>query len=160
MFAAPETLLDDGYTFQRHGSKSDVYSLGLVFLEIHCVFEGYTVHNFRETIFQHIEETEKKAYHEVQDEIDRWADGDSLYDNCIKYMLLDERSRRPTAKEVLQILLSEASIDTGNQCECTRDMKHGDQSAVDIQNPKDASDDLDWTIIDVMETVEARSGAV
>ncbi|KAJ4993591.1 dual specificity mitogen-activated protein kinase kinase 1 [Stagonosporopsis vannaccii] len=104
LYAAPEALRDETGDIARHGSRSDVYSLGLVFFEMLCVLEGRTLEEVRSALFYH--QNTIKQYHRVIHLVgtEVLVFGDSLqtelYRSCIQRMILPDRKQRPSALEV------------------------------------------------------------
>lgn len=109
LYAAPETMPKEDGTYDRHGSKTDVFSLGLVFMEMFCVMEGGKIEALRDQVF----ETHQHAiqYHRVVDKIP----SNLYFPNintiaktfvpiCLEPMLHEKRQARPTALEVCERL--------------------------------------------------------
>jgi serine/threonine protein kinase len=103
LFAAPEAMPDHNSTFTRHGFQTDVFSLGLVFVEMLWILSGGEV-----PLRQHLEEQTKATilqYHHVLPEIDSLlSKGEcvQMYSQCVKPMLAITRQDRPSAEAVLQ----------------------------------------------------------
>jgi serine/threonine protein kinase len=104
LFAAPEAMVDRDGNVGRHGSKSDVFSLGLVFAEMLWVLSGGKI-PLREHIRpQSGRSTPFSQYHEVVVDIDLLLMNSNtafIYRECVKPMLNLERQERPTAGEVV-----------------------------------------------------------
>jgi hypothetical protein len=66
LFAAPEAISDDGKVL-RHGSKSDIFSLGLVYVEMLVILRGESVEEFRNFVFEG--DTRIKRYCHIVDRI-------------------------------------------------------------------------------------------
>jgi serine/threonine protein kinase len=52
LFAAPEAFRQDDGSMLYHGSKTDVFSLGLVFVEMLAALKGQRLQAFRESLFR------------------------------------------------------------------------------------------------------------
>lgn len=114
-------------TLARHGSKSDVFSLGLVFAEMLWVLNGGKVSlRLREHIrSQSGKSTPFYQYHEVVVDIDLLlvnSNSALIYVYCVQPMLNLERQERPTAGDVVRSIDSvtrgsSGSWDTLN-CPC------------------------------------------
>ncbi|GME28317.1 kinase-like protein [Neofusicoccum parvum] len=118
-YAAPESQHDfyineeSSGRIQRHGSRSDVFSLGCVFTEMLTVIRGMPLANFQ-TFCRNARTSTGFAYCLVLEEIEEWfeevgADGDHrrVYEQIIKPMLSLERKERPRAYGTLRLLESE-----------------------------------------------------
>jgi serine/threonine protein kinase len=107
MFAAPEAMISDEGVVLRHGSKTDVFSLGLVFLEMFIVMHGREIISFRKHLFRS-DQWEYGHYHQVTERIPTVLNDtclrSSFYKECIVPMLLTERQDRPSATQVLNVL--------------------------------------------------------
>jgi hypothetical protein len=120
LFAAPEALCDDAGNLQRHGSKTDVFSLGLVFLEMYAILWGMTIDELQNLLFG--AGTAIKQYHRVVHKFTEfrmnYPPGSGLYTGCISRMLLLQRTTRPSAAEVVILLLRVGDIGLRNPCVC------------------------------------------
>lgn len=83
LFAAPEAMSDDGKVM-RHGSKSDVYSLGLVYVEMVAVLVGRDIAGLREFLFP--DQGQVRQYCRVIDNIPEYLGEQcaEFWDHCLK----------------------------------------------------------------------------
>ena len=96
LYAAPEAMTDEDGSLRRHGSKSDIFSLGIVFVEMLTVLEGKRVVELRENL------PPPTPYHKMTAMFDNWFETHAYhYEICVKPMLAPERSDRPDAKETM-----------------------------------------------------------
>lgn len=106
LFAAPEAMLDEEGNASRHGSGTDVYSLGLVFFEMLAVLNDYVLDNLRDDLFDNGPRV--RQYHKVMHrvgvdlEIFTMVDLAELYNACVSSMLHPQRQLRPAAQAVAQ----------------------------------------------------------
>jgi hypothetical protein len=109
LFAAPEALYE-GSKRLRHGSKTDVYSLGLVFIEMLTVMAGEDIDDLRRFVFR--DEEVKQQYHCVEKEITEWFTriklsravlNDYIVTLVLDQMLKYERINRNTAQEMADL---------------------------------------------------------
>lgn len=107
LFAAPEALPTGNDSPARHGSKSDVFSLGLVFVEMLSVLVGLGIDEFHDFLDGHNgfgDSPQQRQYHRVVNLFDDWYPagiGARMYAMCVKPMLKLERQERPSAEEVV-----------------------------------------------------------
>jgi len=126
MFAAPEALVGDDGTPMRHGSKTDVFSLGLVFVEMLTVLLGSDIkrlHAFLED--RRVPQYWKKEYHRAVDHFFDWFETLSstyttslpmqLWKDIVMGMLRQSRKDRPSAHDVVKAL---ALRSKATKCEC------------------------------------------
>ncbi|KAF2689007.1 kinase-like protein [Lentithecium fluviatile CBS 122367] len=122
MYAAPEAIPD--YTngiILRHGSRTDVFSLGLVFVEMLTVCVGESVEELRKYLFENTEghDTQgRRQYHRAMPRLSTWflgTIGEKMWSHLLRPMLRHERSDRPSAEEVFKRL----SIEWRSQPTCT-----------------------------------------
>jgi serine/threonine protein kinase len=103
LFAAPEAMCEDGKVF-RHGSKSDVFSLGLVYVEMFTVLVGKTVDEMRDFVFEG--ETQARRYCRATDRIFEFLgprscrNWEKSWESFIKEILHPKRRLRPSAEEI------------------------------------------------------------
>jgi serine/threonine protein kinase len=67
MFAAPEAFHTDDGKSVYHGSKTDVFSLGLVFVKLLVALRGWKIDTFRKYVFHLYPPTKMPSYHRVLD---------------------------------------------------------------------------------------------
>ncbi|KAF1363451.1 hypothetical protein EJ07DRAFT_152263 [Lizonia empirigonia] len=98
----PRELSESG---QKHGSKSDVFSLGLVFVEM-TVAWNKSISQLRNFVF----DGQAEQYHQHLERLPLWfaekssSKGLSLWEACIKRMLTYERDERLSPQEVVDLL--------------------------------------------------------
>jgi serine/threonine protein kinase len=103
LFAAPEAMPENGEVL-RHGSKSDVFSLGLVYVEMFTVLVGKTVDEMRDFVFEG--ETQARRYCRATDRIFEFLgprscrNWEKAWESSIKEILHPKRRLRPSAEEV------------------------------------------------------------
>ncbi|KAH8731873.1 kinase-like domain-containing protein [Phaeosphaeriaceae sp. PMI808] len=120
LFAAPEAMPRGN--LEPHGSTSDVFSLGLVFVEMLAVLSHYTVDRFRQIMFMDYTFDEQQ-YHRVLGRILKCFERSSdRFMECLQRMLRHNRTERPKAKEVLQMLVKVKSLWSINSCDCAQDI--------------------------------------
>jgi len=111
LFAAPEALPTGEGNVLRHGSKTDIFSLGLVFMEMLTILSGEQIDELHDAI--HVcypdfdDNWENRQYHRVVDFFESWfasTSVSSLYEICVRPMLLKDRRERPSADAVLKLL--------------------------------------------------------
>jgi hypothetical protein len=108
LFAAPEALVDEDGNLSRHGYGTDVFSLGLVFVEMLWILNGAEL-----PLRQHLEEQSVAGtiiyqYYDVMEDINvalMNSDCARMYSVCVKPMLNIERYRRPDASAVLSAIV-------------------------------------------------------
>ncbi|KAF2830367.1 kinase-like protein [Ophiobolus disseminans] len=124
LFAAPEALYEGG-AMQRHGSKTDVFSLGLVFVEMLTVMYGEQVDDLREFVFKDAEG--QHQYHRVSTEIADWvfkgaaSHGRKFYGIAsliLSRMLALEREKRSSAQEIVDVFLQLGDEYGSKECGC------------------------------------------
>ncbi|KAF2831125.1 kinase-like protein [Ophiobolus disseminans] len=101
LFSAPEAIPEDGKLL-AHGSKTDVYSLGLVFVEMLVVFLGRSVFQMRDSLFGTQEQG--RRYSNVTSKIPEFLGHSKMWHSCLQAMLHPTRQARPSAQEVVDIL--------------------------------------------------------
>ncbi|KAF1962155.1 kinase-like protein [Byssothecium circinans] len=124
MYAAPEALPDygNGYEQLRHGSQSDIFSLGLVFVEMLTIYIGKELEGhggLRSNLFA-IAETPRE-YHRVTKFFPVWflgTAGQNMYRNLLRFMLLQDRKARPCAQDVFDRLANGWPSDRQPLCRC------------------------------------------
>lgn len=122
LYAAPEAMLDELGRANRHGFGTDVYSLGLVFLEMVVILQGHSLVDLQASIFMH--EHGIREYHRSLRDLDLTSLGESflrdsllgLYKSCIQVMLSPERKERPTARQIWFSLLEKTPLSSSNCC--------------------------------------------
>jgi serine/threonine protein kinase len=121
LFAAPEAMSEDG-KIARHGSKTDVYSLGLVFVEMLAVFSQKNVSEMRDFLFKD-ETFGTKRYCQVVDKIPAFLGPSCLkdWDYYLGRMLHPLRTSRPSARGVIDMLQSRRDLGISNtSCPCNK----------------------------------------
>ena len=101
IYAASDVFPDEHGNNSRHGSKSDVFSLGTVFIEMLTVLDGKNIGSLREGL------PAKSPYHKITHTFDDWFASKvstHMYTKCVKPMLAPERQDRPTATEVVDCI--------------------------------------------------------
>jgi serine/threonine protein kinase len=102
LFAAPEAISDNGKVL-RYGSKSDIFSLGLVYVEMLVILMGSNVYAMRDFVFR--DSTQEKRYCHVIDEILRFVAHELLPQGLSLYTMLDAtRQFRPSADNMIESL--------------------------------------------------------
>jgi serine/threonine protein kinase len=121
LFAAPEALPTEDGIILRHGSKTDIFSLGLVFVEMLTVLCGQAIddlHDGIHTAFPGFDDNwERRQYHRVVAYFSPWfasTSGSFIYDIVIQPMLVGDRKERASANAVLALLSQQLPI-----CQCT-----------------------------------------
>lgn len=110
LFAAPEVCHDDEENIQRHGSKADVFSLGLLFVEMLTVLVGRDIHDLRDFVdgYNGFADTQlQRQYWRVTDRFEDWfkgGEGRRMFDKCLRPMLEKEKLARPSAEEVVAVI--------------------------------------------------------
>ncbi|KAF2007767.1 kinase-like protein [Amniculicola lignicola CBS 123094] len=107
LFQSPETCLDTD--IQKHGSKADVFSLGLVFMEMLTILSGKDISEFHQLLGE-IDKTfpGNRQYWRVAGQFhecfEKWeifgSKPEQLFRLCVKRMLMHNKDARPSAKEV------------------------------------------------------------
>jgi len=115
MFAAPEAMPEDG-NLLGHGSKTDVYSLGLVFVEMQATYTGVDVTQMREFFFG--KHTQARWYRQVTPQLAGYLGQSHIWQACIANMLHPIRQLRPSAQDVVNILAHERFQKFFNDCAC------------------------------------------
>jgi serine/threonine protein kinase len=122
LYAAPEVMSPDGSVL-RHGSKSDVYSLGLVFVEMLAVSLGTDIEQMRDYLFG--EERENMRYSRVVDGIASVLTNFTLtgstpllWELCLSEMLNPVRQARPSAEAILNTLIVNQHLGMTSACTC------------------------------------------
>ena len=134
MYAAPEAFHTET-GISRHGSKTDVFSLGLVLVELLNVHNGKTMDELRLHLFGAPDNT--GLYHTVVPQILSWFSeietkstttsqpthevADVIYSDCFKLlrqMLSKTREARPSALEVLHTLSQDPKLEPISLCPC------------------------------------------
>jgi serine/threonine protein kinase len=129
LFAAPEAMSDDG-TVLRHGSKSDIFSLGLVYVEMLVVLMGSSVYAMRDFVFK--DKMQEKRYCHVIDEILCFVAHGLLPEGLSLYtMLYPTRQFRPSADNIVE------SLENGEQWSEESDQYESEED--DIDGEKDDS---------------------
>jgi serine/threonine protein kinase len=103
LYAAPEAAdrIDSEGNISRHGLKTDVFSLGIVFFEMLTVLDLKEVGELRDRVPQ------GSCYHMITSSFGNWLVAEScvnFYEEYVAPMLKHERKERPRAKEVLEAL--------------------------------------------------------
>lgn len=110
LFAAPEAFPTSDDNLERHGSKTDVFSLGLVFVEMLTILEGRDIdglHDYLEQQNGFGEANETKQYHRAVELMNNWFSSNQsryFFTKCLRPMLRQERSSRPSAEEVVELV--------------------------------------------------------
>ena len=124
LFAAPEACHDDPETIQRHGSKADVFSLGLLFVEMLTVLAGNNTYQLRDFVDQYNGFADTHLTRQYWRVVDRFEDWFSIgkekrvYDRCIKPMLAKEKSERLSAEEASNGIRKYQPWTTTMACPC------------------------------------------
>ena len=101
LYAAPEALPDEEGNISRHGSKTDIFSLGMVFVEMLTVLDQKEIVALRENL------PDYAPYHKIIHNFDDWFTSETsahMYVTCIKPMLAPQRQDRPSALEVVDCI--------------------------------------------------------
>ncbi|KAF2629252.1 kinase-like protein [Macroventuria anomochaeta] len=123
LFAAPEAMSSNG-VLSRHGSKTDVFSLGVVFVELMTILSG-SVTQLRKDV----DVGPGKPYHTRVDRLPAWFSTGSrrasaLWEACVRQMLNPDRQKRPSAKQVVDSLTGEdfkIAFRITYTCECAKE---------------------------------------
>jgi serine/threonine protein kinase len=128
LFAAPEAMSENGMVL-RHGSKTDVFSLGLVFMEMLAVSIGVDMEEMKDYLFG--ESRQNMRYCRVVNEVATFLTnsvsprfGLALWEQCLKDMLKPDRHARPSAEDVLGILISSPLFRSDKLCPCCEPKRH------------------------------------
>lgn len=121
LYAAPEAFFK-GDTVTRHGSKTDVFALGVVFVEMLSVGVGASVAELREQLFG---DADLQPYHTVTNQILVWfagKKGTTLSEEILvlQEMLASARNERPNALGVLRTLGQNHLLHPATSCECLK----------------------------------------
>jgi serine/threonine protein kinase len=107
LFAAPESFRGDENEPLSHGSKTDVFSLGLVFVELLVVLGNGKIAAFRDEIFKdytHCTRQYHRVAHKFQEILEvGWRknsdyESRSFYESYCEAMLQKRRKDRPSAR--------------------------------------------------------------
>jgi serine/threonine protein kinase/nucleoside phosphorylase len=128
LFAAPEAMSENGMML-RHGSKTDIFSLGLVFMEMTAVSMGVDMEEMRDALFG--ESRQNMRYYRVVNEFATFLTNSvsprsvlALWEQCLKDMLKPDRHARPSAEDVLGVLISGPLFGSDNLCPCCEPKRH------------------------------------
>jgi hypothetical protein len=114
----------------RHGSKSDIFSLGLVYVEMLVVLMGSSVYAMRDFVFK--DKMQEKRYCHVIDEILCFVAHGLLPEGLSLYtMLYPTRQFRPSADNIVE------SLENGEQWSEESDQYESEED--DIDGEKDDS---------------------
>lgn len=135
LFAAPEALYDNDVRL-RHGSQTDMYSLGSVFAEMLVVETGGFIDGLREYVFTKTKYPQ--SYHLVTKRLQTYFRNTtraSFYDQIIAAMLQDDRKARPNAQKLVDGLCRMPTLNSNRTCGCHRTRWDGrDVGALPHQN--------------------------
>jgi hypothetical protein len=127
LFAAPEAMAENGMML-RHGSKTDVYSLGLVFMEMLVVSLNVDIEQMRDVLFGEVRQNMR--YCRVINEIAAYLTNlmspklsPPLWERCLRDMLDLNRQARPNAEEVLSVLIADPRLGSTESCSCCESKK-------------------------------------
>jgi serine/threonine protein kinase len=101
LFAAPEAWQNDDEYKPRHGSKADVFSLGLLFMEMMTTLFDGDIDELRDFVFGN--GYGKRQYCHVTNRFEGWFKNRmerGNFNTYIKPMLADHKDDRPSAEEV------------------------------------------------------------
>jgi serine/threonine protein kinase len=122
-YAAPEAMKNlTNDTLLRHGTQSDVFSLGLVFVEMLTIYIAEYLEGsegLRKYVFGNQEG--QGEYHRNTKKLSEWfqeTPGVTMYHNLIRLMLRRNRKTRPTAYMVLERLCKGWPAEIQPACEC------------------------------------------
>lgn len=133
LYAAPEALYDRVTdTILPHGTQTDVYSLGMVFVEM-VTFAHYgnleKLHEYLEQ-FPEFRRSGEKEYHRVADVFGKWFagfDSATVYSELIEPMLRPQRKERVTAHAHCHTISMNKFLEAGqchSECEVWRKSPH------------------------------------
>jgi serine/threonine protein kinase len=115
LFAAPEAMPENG-KLMGHGSKTDVYSLGLVYVEILAAYLGNDISQMRDSFFG--KSMQVRRYSNVTNKIAEVLGQTDMWHSCLKGMLHPNRQSRPSAQEVVDTLSQDRFRKVVNRCSC------------------------------------------
>ncbi|KAF9728364.1 dual specificity mitogen-activated protein kinase kinase 1 [Paraphaeosphaeria minitans] len=103
LFAAPESFRSDENEPLSHGSKTDVYALGLVFVELLVVLGSGAIAAFRDEMFRdypHFTRQYHRVTHKFRGALEGGWDTESrrFYERFCEPMLQKRRNGRPSAR--------------------------------------------------------------
>lgn len=152
LFSAPE-VAPDNLQRQRHGSKTDVFSLGLVFVEMLTILTGRSVEAMRDFVFSGL--PEHTPYHRVPKRVfSNWFESSDLGSKVFRVlgrrMLARDRQKRPSAQNVLDLVGNSTPLDAATTCVCrwVRWETGGAEEASIDDKYVDSSDEDDYIIIE------------
>lgn len=120
LFATPEAMHDGSDNLQRHGSKTDVVSLGLVFLEKYTVCCDRSIDELHQHLFGI--NTVVKQYHRAIHKLKDFTISDPMpngvYIDCIQSTLQLERTNRSSAAEVNHAMMLRGDVSVRLNCPC------------------------------------------
>jgi serine/threonine protein kinase len=118
--AAPEAMHDELDNLQRHGSNTDVFSLGLVFLEMYTVYCDRSVNELHQHLFgiNTVVKQYHRAIHKLKDFTTSDPMSNGVYIDCIQSMLQLERTNRPSAAEVDHAMMLRGDVSVRLNCPC------------------------------------------
>lgn len=104
MYGAPEMVLHR----TKHGTTSDVFSLGCVFCDMLAVMGGQSVSSFQDYLREEGDGVGRPrnflSYGAELPFIHKWFDDSRFFEECVSAMLRPDRTSRPSADKVIQIL--------------------------------------------------------
>jgi serine/threonine protein kinase len=122
-YAAPEAMRDRVKGIQlRHGSQSDVFSLGLVFAEMLTVYIGKDFEGANGLNMHVFGNQDGKGEYQLKvHKIRSWfrgTAGHNMFENLLHAMLRKKRKTRLTARELLDIICGGWPTEVQPSCEC------------------------------------------
>ncbi|KAH7093361.1 kinase-like domain-containing protein [Paraphoma chrysanthemicola] len=148
LFAAPEAMYEDGRML-RHGSKTDVYSLGLVFIEMLTVITGRGIDDLREYVFG--DTIGMRQYHRVIHKLVAWfrdsTDSKRLSSIVLSAMLKHERKDRLSAQGVADRVRNLRDFYQSDACGCKWIRWERAEDIIDNHNFTNTDEDGEFVIV-------------
>jgi hypothetical protein len=146
LFAAPEAMYEESGT-PRRGSKTDIYSLGLVFVAMLTVMAGKDIDDLRSFVFSGTEG--RFQYHRVgrkfaewfmQEPLNRTVDARNTSSLFLREMLAYDRKSRASAQAMVDKFNGCGSKWVVARCDCSRKRWDKKQRTLDHAASGDVAD--------------------
>lgn len=122
MYGAPEMVLHRA----KHSTTSDVFSLGCVFCDMLAVMGGQSISSFPDYLREEGDGVGGPrnflSYCAELAFIHKWFDDSRFFKECVSAILLPDRTSRPSADKVLQILALFEPVVPSCRCEFGTEM--------------------------------------